>query len=294
MNYEKLTVERFAQNLKDGKYAGLTGSRRAIGKTDWNKSDRERAHDMANKHFAKSGAATKDKTAKPAKSAAAKKPKVVKKAASAAAKKTTKVAKAAAPKPAAQTADAAPSPTPSSRPPREPVVAGVPRLVFDDPMTVRQHSSSMVIAALSGRALNPLEQRAYDLANESFAKNTTEELGKADSPPSAPKSVPRAPRAPTKAAAAAATTAVPAPAPAPTEPAITPAQVVASPGTAPRIPVPAALGGGGVVPPPITPPANGAGDDDDLSDLTPEERAQHERLARAARATGNPVPGQPS
>lgn len=91
MNYEKLTVDRFALNLKEGKYAALTGARRAIGKTSsWSTKEKDKAREMAEKHFAGSGAtkaaakkvpqvksAKKGPKAKAVKAVAAEKPKKV-------------------------------------------------------------------------------------------------------------------------------------------------------------------------------------------------------------------------
>ncbi len=52
MNYEKLTVQKFSENLKEGKYASLTGARRAIGKVqDWTGKQRDTARALADKHF---------------------------------------------------------------------------------------------------------------------------------------------------------------------------------------------------------------------------------------------------
>lgn len=78
--YEKLTVERFEQNLTEGKYESLTGARRAIGKTSsWSAKEKERAQAAAASHFGEEAPAPK--TAKkaaakpgkgPAKKAAAK------------------------------------------------------------------------------------------------------------------------------------------------------------------------------------------------------------------------------
>lgn len=59
MNYEKLTLERFQSRLENGSYAGLTGARRAVGKTDWSEAQKKRAYKMAEEHFA-SGGASKD------------------------------------------------------------------------------------------------------------------------------------------------------------------------------------------------------------------------------------------
>lgn len=80
MNYEKLTVESFAAKLKEGKYETLTGARRAIGKTSsWSPKEKEKAQELANKHFdgapvpkAVTKAATKKLDAAPAKKTAKK------------------------------------------------------------------------------------------------------------------------------------------------------------------------------------------------------------------------------
>lgn len=84
MNYEKLTVEKFAEKLSAGQYSNLTGARRAIGKTAaWTHKQREAAKMLAEKHFGpseKAGKATK-KSGKAAKKPA---PKAVTPAASAA------------------------------------------------------------------------------------------------------------------------------------------------------------------------------------------------------------------
>lgn len=66
--YEKLTPERFAENLKEDKYGSLTGARRGIGKVDWSKKEKERALELAEKHFG-----TEEKPAKKAVKKAAKK-----------------------------------------------------------------------------------------------------------------------------------------------------------------------------------------------------------------------------
>lgn len=104
-HYEKLTVERFEQNLKDKKYDTLTGARRAIGKTaSWSDKEKEKAKAIALKHFG--GEATPaPKAAKKVGGKAAPKKAAAKPAAPAAAKKA--VAKAA-PKKAAKRAEAAP------------------------------------------------------------------------------------------------------------------------------------------------------------------------------------------
>ena len=284
MNYEKLTVERFIANLKEGRYAGLTGSRRAIGKTDWSKKDKETAHAAADKHFSKAGAATKGKAApKKAKSAAVKK--VAKKAA-----KSAKRAAAAKPASAPKAAASAP---PAPKPVREPVTSTSPR-PGDDPGAVRQNSAATVIAAFrNSGSLNPLEQKAYDVATASYSVYAQElELrAVATLSPSAPTPTPAAPKAARGRQPAAPRQPRVAAAPAPSEsdenpsvasPAVSAKEVIAPPG-APRIAVPPPA------PQTIVSPPNGS-DALDLETLSPDERAQHERLRRAALASGQPVP----
>jgi hypothetical protein len=60
MNYEKLSIERFADNLKAGKYASRTGARRAIGKVDWTNKDKDKGRELVERYFGpedKNGAA---------------------------------------------------------------------------------------------------------------------------------------------------------------------------------------------------------------------------------------------
>lgn len=248
MNYEKLTVERFAVRLKEGAYKGLTGARRAIGKTDWTKKEKDRAHELADSHFAAGG---KSSAKAPVKSA----PKVAPKAA---AKKTA--AKAApAPKRAAKAAAtpkasprvvsakrapvAAAAPVVSERVPHPVVPPGPP--VLEE--VTRQNSASAVIAAYRNSGeLNHLEQRAYDIATVEYAENAS------------------------KAAKRIVCTAAEGiPTPSPLEPEVDESEelfvdggVVTAPEGAQRIAVP-----------------NGEG-----QALTPEEQAQYERLQRGAAA----------
>jgi hypothetical protein len=51
MSYEKLTPEKFIENMKSGKYSGVTGARRAIGKAEWKDAEKERVRGIAEKHF---------------------------------------------------------------------------------------------------------------------------------------------------------------------------------------------------------------------------------------------------
>lgn len=171
MNYEKLTVERFEARLKNGDYKGLTGARRAIGKTDWSKKDKERAHELADKHFASGGASSVKKAASK-KAAAA--PKAQAKKASAAPKKAA-TKKAAAAKPRAETK---PAPVPKrapttsrSAPVSTQAVPPAPPILEE---VTRQNSASAVISSFRNSGpLNPLEQRAYDIATAEYAENAS-------------------------------------------------------------------------------------------------------------------------
>lgn len=83
MNYEKLSLETFTAKLKEGKYESATGARRAVGKTSWKQSEKEKAQALINGHFGEGAT-----TAKPA----AKKPAVAKKTAKKIAVKRAKAA----------------------------------------------------------------------------------------------------------------------------------------------------------------------------------------------------------
>jgi hypothetical protein len=184
MNYEKLTVERFALRLQENAYKGLTGARRAIGKTDWSKKDKERAHELADKTFGAGGKVAKSvKTAAPKKAAAAKKVSVPKKAAG-----KKRVAAALAPVQSAVAAPAKPqagSPraayakaraklhaVPSARTPVFDVVVPPGPPILEE--VTRQNSASAVISAYRNSGpLNALEQRAYDVATAEYAENAS-------------------------------------------------------------------------------------------------------------------------
>lgn len=106
-HYEKLTVERFEQNLKDGKYDTLTGARRAIGKTaSWSDKEKEKAKAIALKHFGGEATPAPKTTKKVGGKAAPKK--AAAKPAAAAAPAAKKVVVKAAPKKAAKRVEAAP------------------------------------------------------------------------------------------------------------------------------------------------------------------------------------------
>lgn len=103
-NYQKLTLEMFQANLKEDKYETLTGARRAIGKTaSWSAKEKEKARELANKHFGSDGstkAAVKPAKAKKAAKKAAAAPE--KKAAAQAAPKKGLIGRKGAVKKAAE------------------------------------------------------------------------------------------------------------------------------------------------------------------------------------------------
>jgi hypothetical protein len=99
--YEKLTVERFQENLQSGKYNSLTGARRAIGKTSsWSNKEKERASEIAVSHFGGDAGTASAPAKKAVKKVAAKK--TVAAAKTAGAKRGPKAAKASPPKAAAK------------------------------------------------------------------------------------------------------------------------------------------------------------------------------------------------
>lgn len=73
-SYQKLTLDRFKIALKEGKYTGLTGARRAIGKTtSWSAKERLAAQGLANAHFGETGDVPEAAPKKSAKKTSAKK-----------------------------------------------------------------------------------------------------------------------------------------------------------------------------------------------------------------------------
>src|ERR1700735_367585 len=255
MAYAKLTVEHFAINLKEGKYAGLTGARRAIGKvTDWHDVDRKRAHALADKHFGSPDAATsKTNAKKPAKKATKKAAKVAKRAAT---KTATKLVAKPAPKRAKKAGRATFAKHDSLVASDDSAASAEPRVLRvpgDDPATVRQQASLLILAAFRNSGpLSPREQRTYALAQAEYELSVSDgaraladaERGTASVPVKVGKSAPKAPA------------------------------------SAPRIVVPETPVDGDVAPvPPI-----------DLAHMTPAERTQHDALTRAARAAKVPIP----
>lgn len=69
MNYEKITLQRFNERLKQNTYKNITAARRAIGKADWGEQERQKAHLLSNKFFNVSAAASGTSTKSASKSA---------------------------------------------------------------------------------------------------------------------------------------------------------------------------------------------------------------------------------
>lgn len=164
MNYEKLSVERFAQKLQEDEYKGLTGARRAIGKCrDWSKKEKEKAQELANAYFG--GSPVAPKVAKPAKKAAAP-----------AAKKAAKPAKkAAAPAKLALVAEK-PAKAPKAAKPAKKAAALAVSL--PEPVRVQRGvnpaetntGAAGIVNVLGSRALSltPLEQQTYEMAQKAY------------------------------------------------------------------------------------------------------------------------------
>ncbi len=50
-SYDKLTLERFQENLNSGRYSTIAGARRAIGKADWTDKEKNKARALVDSHF---------------------------------------------------------------------------------------------------------------------------------------------------------------------------------------------------------------------------------------------------
>jgi hypothetical protein len=242
MNYEKLDVDRFITRVQNKEYAGLTGARRAIGKANWSDKDKKRAHEFADKFFGANSAVAAKATRTPKTRA----PKAEK------AEKAPKAVRRA--RKAADSDETPATPQSVARTP-VPTLSSAPRVMQgDDPSTVRAHAASSVIAAYRNTGpLNVNEQRAYDIATVEYAESAREsarrivEMSSGNFPPVHQ----------------------------------TPPSAPVQQHTAPQY----------AAPPPLVPPAesarietpssNGHADDEDQN-LSPEVRAQHERLRRAS------------
>jgi len=172
MSYQKLSVDRFLVNLREGKYESPTGARRAIGKADWPEKEKARAREVTEKHFG--GTVTVEKKPR-GRAARGAKPRAV---------------AAAVKKPIFTEAEAAPKRR--GRPRKNPVVeaavpsappsflsvpvapSSVPVLLNGDEAvsTLRQHAAATVIAAYrNASTLNTLEKQAYEIATREYCEN---------------------------------------------------------------------------------------------------------------------------
>lgn len=256
MQYAKMDLAKFAENVKSGRYETRTAARRAAGKADWSNKDRDAAHALINKHWGDEATPSKpkrSKAAKPAKRAA--------KAAPAKAASAPPPAKKAA-KPAKRAPRAAAPAAPSLDLRRTPVTLGAQEPVS----TSRMVASANVIQALKNvTPLAPIEKLAYDVAVAEFTVNESDEaravrMGQRAVPetPAEPKRAPQ-PKAPPRKQTNGAHEAAP-----PVPPAVTNAR--------PHIAVPAQA----------APPA--PAEDIDEATLTPEQKAQLKRVRESVAA----------
>ncbi len=165
MAYEKMTPEAFARALKEGKYSGLTGARRAIGKASWPEADKHKAAAAALKHFGE-----------PAPKTAAAKPAVAKKTAKKGRRGALVVHGTAHDVAETSTLNGHVSPSVPESPPakvtRSPVA---PSGSVSTERATRQNSAAMVISSLGNRDMTALEQRAYTLALGELCATTSPE-----------------------------------------------------------------------------------------------------------------------
>jgi hypothetical protein len=166
MAFEKLTPESFITRMKEGKYKGLTGARRAIGKADWPGTKKATATDEAVKFYG----TTKPSTA-PAKKVQSTGGKAPKKAAKKVAVKSVGQAKKAAKGGRAPRSARSPQPVAGT----EQLPAGVAFVQRDDPSAMRHTGASAVVAAFANRQLNPAEKHLYDLSIAEMSIHTSDE-----------------------------------------------------------------------------------------------------------------------
>ena len=165
MNYEPLTPPRFEARLKEGVYKGLTGARRAIGKTNWSKKDKESAQVLCEKHFASGGKTASSGAPKVAKKLG-RPPKAVAKT------RGRKRVQSSAPPPATPQV---PQPRLTATPKRSPVVSegdATPPGPNVEQETTRQNAAMGIISALRNAGkLDPWEQRTYRVATLEYYEN---------------------------------------------------------------------------------------------------------------------------
>jgi hypothetical protein len=285
MQYAKMDLAKFTENVKGGRYETRTAARRAAGKADWSNKDRDAAHALINKHWgddavAQAKPSKRGKTAKPAKRAAKaapakthSTPPPAKKAAKAAPRATRIPIAKSAPQGTVQTNEAG-----FLR--RTPVTLGAQEPVS----TSRMVASAGVIQAYKNvTPLTPIEKLAYDVAVAEFTVNESDEaraarLGHRGTDTPEPKRAPQqkappARKTPTNGAAE-------------TAPAVAPA-----PASRPHIAVPTAA----ATTPAPAPEAPAVGELDEQN-LTDDQRAQLKRVREAVKTMpdlGPVIPAPP-
>lgn len=318
MNYEKLTVAKFEENLKAGKYKGLTGARRAIGKADgWSEKDRAKARGVADKHFSSGGASAPAKKAKgahgskPAKKVASKK---------VATKKTAAAPKASSKRTAAKKTAGKSKSSPVSIAPVSgvaPIHIHIPSQDISNEHVLALLQGSVVSARAAGIQLSDKEQAVYEHVLDRLVvapvpaatlKNDLEKQPKVTKrePKTSPKTDESTP-APVAASPEVATPAVPQqvvqpsavtppPAPVPTKPIAVPLNgVPVIPGAAPIIPnaAPIPTLGGAITGPQQVVLPKGL-DPEGAASLPPEQRAEYEKAAAVGEAVRQAaLPPQP-
>ena len=163
MAYEKLTPESFLSNMKNQKYKGLTGARRAIGKANWSDADKAAVVSKAEKFY---GAEKSSAPSQKVRSVGAKAPKKASVKSVGQAKKAAKGGRA--PRSAR---------SPQSVAETEQAAASFPNAVVqrDDPSAMRHKGAAEVISAFATRPLNPSEKKLYELCVAEMTINTSDE-----------------------------------------------------------------------------------------------------------------------
>ena len=175
MAYEKLSFKKFQERLNEKVYENTAGARRAIGKSQWEESEKEAAHKKVNAYF---GEQPKKKVAKKAaKKLVVKADKEPKQAARRGRPPKVKAVEAATQAPVA-------APKRRGRPPKTQSAAPteaqdnfvyVHRPAPDDGTTMRQNAAMGIISAYKNNGpLNPREQRCYDVATIEYAENMSQ------------------------------------------------------------------------------------------------------------------------
>jgi hypothetical protein len=162
MGYTKMTLDMFIAKLKEGGYSGLTGARRAIGKSDWDEADKKSGNSAADKYFGDS---------KPAAKAASAEPKVAKKRGRkpGSGKKPASIPAEATPAATRQAKQTVPPPARAPRVARTPVSSLPQSYGAGTESQKRMEAAIKVMELLRNSILqNPLEEKALTLAFGEF------------------------------------------------------------------------------------------------------------------------------